>query len=67
MIGGPGTAMLCYVAPKEHLGLSNREDARDVRDYAAEHGLDERQALEAGMAGKSAEFREQGAEVYRPG
>ena len=40
---------------------------QDVRDYAAEHGLDERAALEAGMAGKAAEFREQGAEVYRAG
>jgi phosphomethylpyrimidine synthase len=38
---------------------------QDVRDYAAEHGVDEAVALEAGMAEKSAEFREQGAEVYR--
>ncbi|HWS77114.1 MAG TPA: phosphomethylpyrimidine synthase ThiC [Thermomonas sp.] len=149
MIGWFGTAMLCYVTPKEHLGLPNREDVRDgimaykiaahaadlakghpgaqvrdnalskarfefrwqdqfhlgldpekakafhdetlpkeahkvahfcsmcgphfcsmkitqdVRDYAAEHGVDEVVALEAGMAEKSAEFREQGAEVYR--
>ncbi|TWG91608.1 phosphomethylpyrimidine synthase [Luteimonas sp. J16] len=151
MIGWYGTAMLCYVTPKEHLGLPNREDVRDgimaykvaahaadlakghpgaqvrdnalskarfefrwqdqfhlgldpekaqsmhdetlpkeahklahfcsmcgphfcsmkitqdVRDYAAEHGLDPASALEQGMAGKAAEFREQGAEVYRPG
>ncbi|MBN8261871.1 MAG: phosphomethylpyrimidine synthase ThiC [Xanthomonadales bacterium] len=149
MIGWYGTAMLCYVTPKEHLGLPNREDVRDgimaykiaahaadlakghpgaqvrdnalskarfefrwqdqfhlgldpekakefhdetlpkdahkvahfcsmcgphfcsmkitqdVRDYAAEHGVDEARALEAGMAEKSAEFRAQGAEVYR--
>ena len=149
MIGWFGTAMLCYVTPKEHLGLPNRQDVRDgimaykiaahaadlakghpgaqvrdnalskarfefrwqdqfnlgldpekakefhdetlpkdahkvahfcsmcgphfcsmkitqdVRDYAAEHGVDEVAALEAGMAEKSAEFREQGAEVYR--
>jgi len=149
MIGWYGTAMLCYVTPKEHLGLPNRQDVRDgimaykiaahasdlakghpgaqvrdnalskarfefrwedqfnlgldpekaqefhdetmpkdahksahfcsmcgpsfcsmkitqdVRDYAAEHGLDEQTALEAGMAEKSAEFREAGAEVYR--
>ena len=38
---------------------------QDVRDYAAEHGVDEAAALEAGMAEKSAEFREQGAQVYR--
>ena len=151
MIGWFGTAMLCYVTPKEHLGLPNRQDVRDgimayriaahaadlakghpgaqvrdnalskarfefrwedqfhlgldpekakefhdetlpkdahklahfcsmcgphfcsmkitqdVRDYAAEHGVDEAKALEAGMAEKSAEFRGQGAQVYRPG
>jgi phosphomethylpyrimidine synthase len=151
MIGWYGCAMLCYVTPKEHLGLPNREDVRDgimayriaahaadlakghpgaqvrdnalskarfefrwedqfhlgldpekakafhdetlpkdahklahfcsmcgphfcsmkitqdVRDYAAEHGVVETDALEAGMAEKSAEFRAQGAEVYRPG
>jgi len=150
MIGWFGTAMLCYVTPKEHLGLPNREDVRDgimaykiaahaadlakghpgaqvrdnalskarfefrwddqfhlgldpekakdfhdetlpkdahklahfcsmcgphfcsmkitqdVRDYAAQHGVEEASALEAGMAEKSAEFRSAGAEVYRP-
>ena len=149
MIGWFGTAMLCYVTPKEHLGLPDKNDVReglmayriaahaadlakghpgaqardnalskarfefrwedqfhlgldperarefhdetlpkdahkvahfcsmcgphfcsmkitqDVRDYAAEHGVDETAALEAGMAEKSAQFREQGAEVYR--
>jgi phosphomethylpyrimidine synthase len=149
MIGWYGTAMLCYVTPKEHLGLPNREDVRDgimaykiaahasdlakghpgaqvrdnalskarfefrwedqfnlgldpekasafhdetlpkdahklahfcsmcgphfcsmkitqdVRDYAAEHGVGETQALDAGMAEKAAEFREAGARVYR--
>jgi phosphomethylpyrimidine synthase len=149
MIGWYGTAMLCYVTPKEHLGLPNREDVRegimaykiaahaadlakghpgaqvrdnalskarfefrwqdqfhlgldperameyhdetmpkdahksahfcsmcgphfcsmkitqDVRDYAAEHGVDAATALESGMAEKSAQFLEQGAEVYR--
>jgi len=148
MIGWFGTAMLCYVTPKEHLGLPNKQDVRDgiiaykiaahaadlakghpgaqvrdnalskarfefrwddqfnlgldpdkarefhdetlpkdahksahfcsmcgpkfcsmkitqdVRDYAAEHGVDETAALEEGMAEKAAEFRSQGAEVY---
>ena len=148
MIGWYGTAMLCYVTPKEHLGLPNKQDVRDgiitykiaahaadlakghpgaqardnalskarfefrwqdqfnlgldpekarefhdetlpkdaakhahfcsmcgpnfcsmkitqdVRDYAAEHGVDEDKALEAGMADKAREFREQGAEIY---
>ena len=151
MIGWYGCAMLCYVTPKEHLGLPNRQDVRDgimaykiaahasdlakghpgaqirdnalskarfefrwedqfhlgldpekaqefhdetmpkdahksahfcsmcgphfcsmkitqdVRDYAAAHGVDEAQALEAGMAEKSAEFLAQGAQVYRKG
>ncbi|MCW5604249.1 MAG: phosphomethylpyrimidine synthase ThiC [Burkholderiales bacterium] len=150
MIGWYGTAMLCYVTPKEHLGLPNRQDVRDgimaykiaahaadlakghpgaqvrdnalskarfefrwedqfnlgldpekarefhdetlpkdahkvahfcsmcgphfcsmritqdVRDYAAEHGMDAETALQEGMAEKSAEFRAAGAEVYRP-
>ncbi|WP_433852382.1 phosphomethylpyrimidine synthase ThiC [Stenotrophomonas nitritireducens] len=149
MIGWYGTAMLCYVTPKEHLGLPDRQDVRDgimayriaahaadlakghpgaqlrdnalskarfefrwqdqfhlgldpekaqsmhdetlpkeahklahfcsmcgphfcsmkitqdVRDYAAAQGIDPATAIEAGMAGKSAEFRAQGAEVYR--
>jgi len=29
MIGWYGCAMLCYVTPKEHLGLPNREDVRE--------------------------------------
>jgi len=149
MIGWFGTAMLCYVTPKEHLGLPNKQDVRDgiiaykiaahaadlakghpgaqvrdnalskarfefrwddqfnlgldpekakefhdetlpkdahksahfcsmcgpkfcsmkitqdVRDYAAEHGVEETAALDEGMAEKAAEFRAQGAEVYR--
>ncbi|BBJ95150.1 phosphomethylpyrimidine synthase [Xanthomonas campestris pv. campestris] len=149
MIGWFGTAMLCYVTPKEHLGLPNRQDVRDgimaykiaahaadlakghpgvqvrdnalskarfefrwddqfhlgldpekakefhdetlpkdahklahfcsmcgphfcsmkitqdVRDYAAEHGISEDHALEAGMQEKSGEFVAQGAQVYR--
>ncbi len=28
-IGWHGTAMLCYVTPKEHLGLPNRDDVKD--------------------------------------
>jgi phosphomethylpyrimidine synthase len=149
MIGWYGTAMLCYVTPKEHLGLPNREDVRDgimaykiaahaadlakghpgaqvrdnalskarfefrwqdqfhlgldpekakdfhdetlpkdahklahfcsmcgphfcsmkitqdVRDYAAEHGVAEAAALDAGMSAKAAEFRDAGGRVYR--
>ena len=148
-IGWYGTAMLCYVTPKEHLGLPNREDVRDgiityriaahaadlakgfpgaqvrdnalskarfefrwedqfnlsldperareyhdqtlpkeahkvahfcsmcgpnfcsmkitqdVRDYAAQLGLSEQEALEKGMQEKAAEFVQKGAKIYR--
>jgi phosphomethylpyrimidine synthase len=38
---------------------------QDVRDYAAEKGVSETQALEAGMQQKAQEFREGGAQLYR--
>lgn len=150
MIGWYGTAMLCYVTPKEHLGLPNKQDVRDgivtykiaahaadlakghpaaqardnalskarfefrwqdqfnlgldpekakefhdetlpkeahkqahfcsmcgpnfcsmkitqdVRDFAAEQGLTDEEALAKGMEEKAAEFRAKGAEVYQP-
>ena len=150
MIGWFGCAMLCYVTPKEHLGLPNREDVKegaitykiaahaadlakghpgaqerdnvlskarfefrwedqfnlsldpdtareyhdetlpsdsaktvhfcsmcgphfcsmkiteDVRKYAQEKGMTGEQALTAGMAEKSEEFNQLGAEVYQP-
>ena len=39
--------------------------ATDDGDYAAGQGLHEQEALAAGMAGKSSEFRALGAQVYR--
>ncbi|HSF33894.1 MAG TPA: phosphomethylpyrimidine synthase ThiC [Candidatus Tectomicrobia bacterium] len=148
MIGWFGTAMLCYVTPKEHLGLPNKKDVKDgviaykiaahaadlakghagarawddalskarfefrwedqfhlsldpetaqefhdetlpaegakvahfcsmcgphfcsmkitqdVRDYAAQKGLEEAKAFEEGMREKAEEFRQKGAEIY---
>jgi len=148
MIGWYGCAMLCYVTPKEHLGLPNKKDVKDgvitykiaahaadlakghpgaqyrdnalskarfefrwqdqfnlsldpitarefhdetlpqdgaktahfcsmcgphfcsmkitedVRKYAAEQGVSDEEALKKGMAEKSKEFVEKGAEVY---
>ncbi|MDO9471170.1 MAG: phosphomethylpyrimidine synthase ThiC [Nitrosomonas sp.] len=148
MIGWYGTAMLCYVTPKEHLGLPDKDDVKDgiitykiaahaadlakghpgaqirdnalskarfefrwedqfnlsldpdkaqqfhdetlpqdgakvahfcsmcgphfcsmkitqdVREYAANQGVAEEDALKLGMAQKSAEFKEKGAEIY---
>ncbi|MBM4201404.1 MAG: phosphomethylpyrimidine synthase ThiC [Gammaproteobacteria bacterium] len=42
MIGWFGTAMLCYVTPKEHLGLPNKQDVRDgiVAYKIAAHAAD---------------------------
>ncbi|MDX1914866.1 MAG: phosphomethylpyrimidine synthase ThiC [Methylophilus sp.] len=149
MIGWYGCAMLCYVTPKEHLGLPDKEDVRvgiitykiaahaadlakghpgaqirdnalskarfefrwedqfnlgldpekakefhdetlpqegakqahfcsmcgphfcsmkisqDVRDYAAEQGIDEQEALQKGMQEKAIEFVKKGSEVYQ--
>ena len=148
MIGWYGCAMLCYVTPKEHLGLPNKQDVKDgviaykiaahaadlakghpgaqyrdnalskarfefrwedqfnlsldpvtareyhdetlpaegaksahfcsmcgpsfcsmkitedVRQYAAEKGITDEEALQEGMVEKSKEFVEKGAEVY---
>lgn len=148
MIGWYGTAMLCYVTPKEHLGLPNKKDVKDgvityklaahaadlakghpgaqyrdnalskarfefrwedqfalaldpvtarefhdetlpqnhaksahfcsmcgphfcsmkisddVRQYAAAHGIGEEEALAEGLAEKSREFVEKGAEIF---
>jgi phosphomethylpyrimidine synthase len=148
MIGWYGCAMLCYVTPKEHLGLPNKKDVKDgviaykiaahaadlakghpaaryrddtlskarfefrwedqfnlsldpetarefhdetlpqegaksahfcsmcgphfcsmkitedVRKYAAEQGIADKEALQKGMEAKSKEFVEKGAEVY---
>lgn len=42
MIGWYGAAMLCYVTPKEHLGLPNKEDVREgvVAYKIAAHAAD---------------------------
>ncbi len=150
MIGWYGTAMLCYVTPKEHLGLPDRDDVKtgvitykiaahaadlakghpgaqawddalsdarfdfrwadqfnlaldpdtargyhdetlpasaaktahfcsmcgphfcsmrisqDVRRYAAERGLDNEHALQAGLEEKAAEFKAEGGRIYLP-
>ena len=52
MIGWYGTAMLCYVTPKEHLGLPNRQDVKDgvIAYKIAAHAAD----LAKGHAGARA-------------
>ncbi|WP_112133344.1 phosphomethylpyrimidine synthase ThiC [Glycomyces dulcitolivorans] len=50
MIGWFGTAMLCYVTPKEHLGLPNRDDVKEgviaykIAAHAADLAKDHPQA-----------------------
>jgi phosphomethylpyrimidine synthase len=51
MIGWFGCAILCYVTPKEHLGLPNKEDVRVG-------------VIAKGMEEKSKEFKEKGSQVY---
>ncbi|MCK5081399.1 MAG: phosphomethylpyrimidine synthase ThiC, partial [Candidatus Omnitrophica bacterium] len=42
MIGWYGTAMLCYVTPKEHLGLPDKQDVKDgiIAHRIAAHAAD---------------------------
>ena len=42
IIGHAGTAMLCYVTPKEHLGLPNRDDVKEgvITYKLAAHAVD---------------------------
>ena len=46
MIGWHGASMLCYVTPKEHLGLPNREDVKQgiIAYKIAAHAADHRAA-----------------------
>ena len=39
--------------------------SQDVRDYAAEQGLSEQDALQKGMQEKAIEFVKKGSEVYQ--
>lgn len=52
MIGWFGTAMLCYVTPKEHLGLPNRDDVRAgvIAYKIAAHAADLAKGNEAARA-----------------
>jgi hypothetical protein len=47
------------------MGIPIVNITEDVRKYAAEQKITEAEALEKGMAEKSAEFAEQGAELYQ--
>ena len=52
MIGWMGTAMLCYVTPKEHLGLPNRDDVKQgiIAYKIAAHAADVAKGLPGARA-----------------
>ncbi len=62
MIGWYGCAMLCYVTPKEHLGLPNRDDVREgvvtykIAAHAADLGKGHPAAQERDNAVSKARF-----------
>ncbi len=62
MIGWYGTAMLCYVTPKEHLGLPNRDDVKQgviaykIAAHAADLGKGHRGAQDRDDALSDARF-----------
>jgi phosphomethylpyrimidine synthase len=62
VIGWAGTAMLCYVTPKEHLGLPDKQDVRDgviaykIAAHAADLGKGHPRARERDDALSKARF-----------
>jgi phosphomethylpyrimidine synthase len=58
---GAKTAHFCSMCGPHFCSMKITED---VRKYAAEQGLSEADALNAGMAEKSREFTESGSELY---
>jgi phosphomethylpyrimidine synthase len=60
---GAKTAHFCSMCGPHFCSMKISED---VRQYAAEQGIAEEEALAKGMEEKSKEFAEAGAEVYVP-
>src|SRR3954470_8849455 len=58
---GAKTAHFCSMCGPHFCSMKITED---VRKYAAEQGVSEDEALQAGMKQKSREFSETGAELY---
>ena len=61
---GAKTAHFCSMCGPHFCSMKITED---VRQYAAQKGLDEKAALAEGMKEKSEEFRRKGAEIYTAG
>ena len=60
---GAKTAHFCSMCGPHFCSMKITED---VRRYAAEKGIGETDALQIGMAEKSQEFLDEGAQVYVP-
>ena len=60
---GAKTAHFCSMCGPHFCSMKISED---VRQYAAEQGIAEEEAIAKGMEEKSKEFVEKGAEVYTP-
>ncbi|HSW47183.1 MAG TPA: phosphomethylpyrimidine synthase ThiC, partial [Phycisphaerae bacterium] len=58
---GAKTAHFCSMCGPKFCSM---EITRQIRDYAAEHGMDETQALRSGMDQRSDEFRKTGLQIY---
>ena len=58
---GAKTAHFCSMCGPTFCSMKISEE---VRQYAAAQGIDEKAALEAGMAEKAKEFEDKGAEIY---
>lgn len=49
----------------DRAGIALSKITQDVRNYAAERGIEVELAVEEGMLHKAEEFRVQGAEIYK--
>ena len=58
---GAKSAHFCSMCGPHFCSMKITED---VRKYAAERGIDERSAIEAGLSEKAEEFQQSGAEIY---
>jgi len=58
MIAWYGTAMICYVTPKEHLGLPNKKDVKDGGAYAQPPLAASRKLAATQVAHPGAQYRD---------
>jgi phosphomethylpyrimidine synthase len=59
---GAKTAHFCSMCGPKFCSM---RISQDIRDYAAQQGLEDQQAIEKGMKEKSEEFKEAGHVIYK--